>query len=68
MLLLFGFNLTGPIRNMGLNAKEVVRVFACSKELSFNLSKIRHNQLYRPLNRALLSFKKEIEDIKDAMR
>ncbi|OWR52228.1 hypothetical protein KGM_210470 [Danaus plexippus plexippus] len=57
----------GPIRNMGLNAKEVVRVFACSKELSFNLSKIRHNQLYRPLNRALLSFKKEIEDIKDAM-
>ncbi|CAG9564188.1 unnamed protein product [Danaus chrysippus] len=52
---------------MGLNAKEVVRVFACSKELSFNLSKIRHNQLYRPLNKALVSFKKEVEDIKGAM-
>ncbi|CAH0724267.1 unnamed protein product, partial [Brenthis ino] len=53
---------------MGLNAKEVVRVYACSTELSYNLSKAMSGQIYHPLNRALLNFKKEVRQIKETMR
>ncbi|XP_069361678.1 protein sneaky-like isoform X2 [Maniola hyperantus] len=58
----------GPITNMGLNAKEVVRVFACSTQLSYNLTKIKYARMYKPLNKALLSLRKEVDGIKDAMR
>ncbi|XP_045777917.1 protein sneaky isoform X1 [Maniola jurtina] len=58
----------GPITNMGLNAKEVVRVFACSTQLSYNLTKIKYARMYKPLNKALLSLRKEVDGIKDAIR
>ncbi|XP_046970372.1 protein sneaky [Vanessa cardui] len=58
----------GPITNMGLNAKEVVRVFACTTELSYNLSKHIYAQSYLPLNKALLDFTNEIVQIKENIR
>ncbi|XP_064073870.1 protein sneaky [Vanessa tameamea] len=58
----------GPITNMGLNAKEVVRVFACTTQLSYNLSKHIYAQSYHPLNKALLDFTNEIVQIKENIR
>lgn len=67
VLVSFLFHIIGPITNMGLNAKEVVRVFACSTQLSFNLTKIKYARMYRPLNKALLSLQREVDGIKDAI-
>ncbi|XP_052743921.1 protein sneaky [Bicyclus anynana] len=58
----------GPITNLGLNAKEVVRVFACSTQLSHNLSKVKYSRMYKPLNKALLSLQNEVEGITEAIR
>uniref|UniRef100_A0A2A4JYT5 Uncharacterized protein n=1 Tax=Heliothis virescens TaxID=7102 RepID=A0A2A4JYT5_HELVI len=58
----------GPITNMGLNAREVVRVFACSTQLSFNLSKERYDVLAVPFRTTALSFEPEMNRMKDALR
>ncbi|CAG4987024.1 unnamed protein product [Colias eurytheme] len=58
----------GPITNMALNAKEVVRVFACSTQLSFNLTKLRYSFIATPVRRALLSMKTEIGEFKGTLR
>lgn len=61
-------HVTGPITNMGLNAKEVVRVFSCTTRLSQNLSKNNYVQSYRPLNKALMDFNGEIIQIVESIR
>ncbi|KAJ8717106.1 hypothetical protein PYW08_005505 [Mythimna loreyi] len=58
----------GPITNMGLNAREVVRVYACSTQLSFNLSKQRYEVLVEPLKRTALGLQTEMDQMKDALR
>ncbi|XP_045502198.1 protein sneaky-like, partial [Colias croceus] len=58
----------GPITNMALNAKEVVRVFACSTQLSFNLTKLRYSFIATPVRRALISMKTEIGEFKGTLR
>ncbi|XP_038211433.1 protein sneaky-like [Zerene cesonia] len=58
----------GPITNMALNAKEVVRVFACSNQLSFNLTKLKYSFIASPVKRALLSMKTEIGEFKGTLR
>lgn len=58
----------GPITNMGLNAKEVVRVFACSTQLAYNLSLEKYNLRLEPVKAATLGVGKQLEEIKDAFR
>ncbi|KAF9424709.1 hypothetical protein HW555_000010 [Spodoptera exigua] len=58
----------GPITNMGLNAREVVRVFACSTQLSFNLSKQRYNLMLEPIKKTALSLQHEMDQMKNAFR
>ncbi|CAK1584300.1 unnamed protein product [Parnassius mnemosyne] len=58
----------GPITNMGLNAKEIVRVFACSAQLSHNLSEIRYKFMSKPIKTAILRSRYEINEFKDAFR
>ncbi|KAL0870021.1 hypothetical protein ABMA27_006197 [Loxostege sticticalis] len=60
--------IAGPITNMGLNAKEVVRVFACSTQLSYNLSKIRYSLTSAPFKRAIFDLRAEVSQIKDTIR
>ncbi|XP_050352207.1 protein sneaky [Nymphalis io] len=60
--------IAGPITNMGLNAKEVVRVFACTTHLSYNLSKLMYAQNCIPLNKALLDFTQDLVLIKENIR
>ncbi|KAJ0174261.1 hypothetical protein K1T71_010407 [Dendrolimus kikuchii] len=58
----------GPIINMSLNAKEVVRVFACSTRLSYNLSHSKYILTSGPLKRTVLSLRTEVERTKDTFR
>lgn len=60
--------LIGPITNMGLNAKEVVRVFACSTQLSHNLSIAKRALMAEPIIKAMVGLKDEIGPVKDAFR
>ncbi|XP_063830958.1 protein sneaky-like [Ostrinia nubilalis] len=60
--------IAGPITNMGLNAKEVVRVFACSTQLSYNLSKTRYSLTSAPFKKAIFDLRTEVSQIKDTIR
>lgn len=53
---------------MGLNAKEVVRVFACSTQLSHNLSIAKRALMAEPIIKAMVGLKDEIGPVKDAFR
>ncbi|XP_021181173.3 protein sneaky [Helicoverpa armigera] len=58
----------GPITNMGLNAREVVRVFACSTQLSFNLTKERYSVMAGPFKKTAVSLERDMNQMKDALR
>lgn len=58
----------GPISNMGSNAREVVRVFACSTQLSYNLSMERYALMLGALRKAALGVGAEVEDFKNVFR
>lgn len=53
---------------MGLNAKEVVRVFGCSSELSYNISKEKYFLVYNPIRKTVWSLQPEIYRITDTLR
>ncbi|XP_026740924.1 protein sneaky-like isoform X2 [Trichoplusia ni] len=58
----------GPITNMGMNAREVVRVFACSAQLSYNLSKEKYMLMAEPFRATALSLQSEMDQMKDALK
>ncbi|KAM3960286.1 ubiquitin protein ligase sneaky [Aphomia sociella] len=58
----------GPITNMGLNAKEVVRVFACSTQLSYNLSSAKYSIVSKPFKKAMIGMRSDVEKMKDSIR
>ncbi|CAH0590450.1 unnamed protein product [Chrysodeixis includens] len=58
----------GPITNMGMNAREVVRVFACSAQLSYNLSKEKYSVMAEPFRETALSLQSEMYQMKDALK
>jgi hypothetical protein len=49
--------LAGPIQNMGNNGQEVVRTFACSTTLTYNLTKARFDLIFTPFAEAVLNMK-----------
>ncbi|XP_055683752.1 protein sneaky [Lutzomyia longipalpis] len=51
--LLFGLVITGPLRNLSKNALEINRVFICSSELAYNLSKTHLDLMILPFRTAL---------------
>lgn len=55
----------GPLNNLALNAKEVVRVFTCSTTLTYNLSKTRFDLMAEPFHHALMALQNNISHIKD---
>ncbi|XP_060805741.1 protein sneaky [Amyelois transitella] len=54
----------GPITNMCLNAREVVRVFACTTQLSYSLGKTRHCLLAQPVRKTLTGLGPNVDHIK----
>lgn len=60
--------IAGPLENMATNGKEVVRVFACSASLTFNLTKTRFELMFKPFTQALFGMKTEVNEVKDTLR
>ncbi|XP_031831854.1 protein sneaky isoform X2 [Nomia melanderi] len=65
--LVFGYIIAGPLFNMVYNAKEVVRSFACTSQLTYNLTKTRFDLMFKPFQQAILSMKSDGEEIKDTL-
>ncbi|KAL3275786.1 hypothetical protein HHI36_020531 [Cryptolaemus montrouzieri] len=60
--------IAGPLENLANNGKEVVRVFACSASLTFNLTKTRFELMFKPFTQALFGMKTEVNEVKDTLR
>ncbi|XP_017773927.1 PREDICTED: DC-STAMP domain-containing protein 1 [Nicrophorus vespilloides] len=66
--LVFAYLLSGPVENLTINGKEVVRVFGCTTSLTFNLTKTRFELMFKPFSDALLQMKADANEIKDTIR
>ncbi|EFA10523.1 protein sneaky [Tribolium castaneum] len=60
--------LSGPVDNITVNGREVVRVFACTTSLTFNLTKTRFELMFKPFSDALFGMKADVNEVKDTMR
>uniref|UniRef100_A0A182PFH5 Dendritic cell-specific transmembrane protein-like domain-containing protein n=1 Tax=Anopheles epiroticus TaxID=199890 RepID=A0A182PFH5_9DIPT len=56
--------LTGPLENMTLNGREVIRVLTCSAELAFNLTLTRVDLMTKPFQNALLQGRDRLPELK----
>ncbi|XP_055371591.1 protein sneaky [Condylostylus longicornis] len=65
--LFFALVISGPITNMVLNTKEVVRVFACATILTYNLTKTRFDLMTKPFTKAVILMKDDMHQIKDSL-
>lgn len=66
--LVLTFIISGPIDNMADNGKEVVRVFACTATLTFNLTKTRFELMFKPITQAIFGMKTGVDEVKDTIR
>lgn len=62
------FIISGPVENITDNGKEVVRVFACTTSLTFNLTKTRFELMFKPFSDALFGMKADANEAKDTLR
>lgn len=62
------FIISGPVENLANNGKEVVRVFACSASLTYNLTKTRFELMYKPFTEAIFGMKTDVNEVKDTLR
>nr|CAD7443438.1 unnamed protein product [Timema bartmani] len=58
---------SGPIKNLAFNGREIIRVFSCTSGLTFNLTKNRFDMMFRPFQEAILSLKGDTSSLKEAM-
>ncbi|XP_011307932.1 DC-STAMP domain-containing protein 1-like [Fopius arisanus] len=65
--LVLGFVIAGPIFNLTYNGKEVVRTFACTAQLTYNLTKTRFDLMFKPVQQAMLGMKDNINEVKDTL-
>lgn len=66
--IVLSYILTGPISNIGLNAREVVRVFSCSSVLTYNLTKVRFELIAKPFQNALVGGRDHLQQVKHEFR
>ncbi|ERL89254.1 hypothetical protein D910_06627 [Dendroctonus ponderosae] len=62
------FVIAGPVENMSKNSKEVVRVFACTATLTYNLTKTRFSLMFKPFADAIFGIKTEMQEVKETVR
>lgn len=48
--LILGYIIAGPIFNLTYNGKEVARTFACTTQLTYNLTKTRFDLMFEPFH------------------
>ncbi|XP_043674123.1 protein sneaky-like [Vespula pensylvanica] len=65
--LILGYIIAGPIFNMTYNGKEVIRSFACTAKLTYNLTKTRADLMFEPFHRAILEMRSNAGELKDAL-
>ncbi|XP_076749463.1 protein sneaky [Xylocopa sonorina] len=65
--LIFGYIIAGPLFNLVYNAKEVVRTFGCTSQLTYNLTKTRFDLMFKPFQQAILAMKADANEIKDTL-
>ncbi|XP_012231524.1 protein sneaky [Linepithema humile] len=65
--LVLGYVIAGPIFNLTYNGKEVVRTFACTTQLTYNLSKTRYDLMFKPFQQAVLAIKADASELKDTL-
>lgn len=58
----------GPIHNLSMNGKEVIRVFDCSTKLTFNLTKTRFDLMTKPFYNSLMGIKRNASQINESFR
>lgn len=66
--LVIAFIISGPIENLTNNGREVVRVFACTASLTFNLTKTRFELMFKPFIEAIFGIKADVNEVKDTLR
>ncbi|KAF7271176.1 hypothetical protein GWI33_015914 [Rhynchophorus ferrugineus] len=66
--LVITFIISGPLENLSENGKEVVRVFACTASLTFNLTRTRFELMFKPFTEAIFGMKTEVNEVKDTLR
>ncbi|XP_030768206.1 protein sneaky [Sitophilus oryzae] len=66
--LVIAFIISGPLENLSSNGKEVVRVFACTASLTFNLTKTRFELMFKPFTQAIFGMKTDLNEVKDTLR
>ncbi|XP_072379507.1 protein sneaky isoform X4 [Diabrotica undecimpunctata] len=66
--LVIAFVISGPIENIGNNGKEVVRVFACTAALTYNMTKTRFELMFKPFTQAIFGMKADMNEVKDTLR
>lgn len=57
------FLIAGPLNNILINAREVVRVFTCSSMLTYNMTKTRLDLMSKPFVNAMKELKDDIPEI-----
>lgn len=62
------FVISGPVDNLASNGKEVVRMFACTATLSYNLTKTKFELMYKPFTEAIFGMKTDVNEVKDTIR
>ncbi|KOC61897.1 DC-STAMP domain-containing protein 1 [Habropoda laboriosa] len=65
--LIFGYIIAGPLFNLVYNAKEVVRTFSCTSQLTYNLTKTRFDLMFGPFQQAILAMKADANEVKDTL-
>lgn len=55
--MVLAYVLAGPLTNIARNGSEVIRVFTCSSEMVYNLTKTRYELMFKPFQEALFNLK-----------
>uniref|UniRef100_A0A1A9W580 Uncharacterized protein n=1 Tax=Glossina brevipalpis TaxID=37001 RepID=A0A1A9W580_9MUSC len=63
--LCFAYVIAGPIENLASNVGEVVRVFACSTILTYNLTRTRFDLMTKPFQRTVRHMKDDIREVQN---
>lgn len=61
--IIFTLVITGPIENIIVNSKDVIRVFSCSTYLVYNLTKTRFDLMVKPFTNAFFSMDEQYSTI-----
>lgn len=65
--LMLSLVVAGPIQNLADNGQEVVRVFACTTALTYNMSKTRYDLMFKPFSDALFNMHADTGDLKESL-